>query len=281
MIAALKGGKGIPTLLCRAVLSLSLMIVSMGEALAGNDPIVFQSTDTPPFWAASLPDNGVGGAALRLLSEYAGVQYSIEYLPIKRFRNSLATYIVGDPDILLIQKRRAIFPIGIFQSAFFYYKPRHDRINFRNLSELRGQTMGVLRGTLEDSDYFVRRGINVEESDTIESLFKKLRKGRISFCIVVAGAGRYTIQQLFPKEQKSFVQETIPGSQRPIAAIIDMDSPDGRAVAQRYRQVIRQVLDSPKYQQILSRQYGEDNTPTDNRNHLDSFVKYYESTWGN
>ena len=98
---------------------------------------------------------------LQLLSSAAGVQYSLEYLPVKRFRNSIATYIVGDPDLLVNQKHRAIFPIGIFRSAFFYYKPHHEVIEFQGLTGLHGYTMGVLRGTLEDKDYFDKNGINV------------------------------------------------------------------------------------------------------------------------
>jgi len=59
---------------------------------------------------------------LHLLSAAAGVEYSVKYLPVKRYRNSLDTYIVGDPDILINQKRRASFH-RLFSSAFFYYKP--------------------------------------------------------------------------------------------------------------------------------------------------------------
>lgn len=216
---------------------------------------------------------------LRLASSAAGVEYSIKYLPIKRFRDSTAPFIVGDPDLLTVQKHRAIFPIGVFRTAFFYYKPNHAVMTFKGLGGLRGYTLGVLRGTLEDRAYFTRNGIKVEESDSTESLLKKLKKGRIDFCIMVAGTGRYTIKQLLPEEQEDFAQKIIPDTGRPIAIIIDLDAPDGKAVAQRYRKVLRKTLHSPEYHEILARHYGEENIPEDTHEVLNGFVKYYESTW--
>lgn len=260
---------------------LALLLVAEGSARAENDPIVFQSTDTPPFWSASLPDNGLGGAMLHLLSEAAGVRYSIEYLPVKRFRHSLATYIVGDPDILIYKEHRAIFPIGIFRLAFFYYKPHHDVIEFHNLRDLEGHTLGVLRGTLEDKDYFVRNGINVEESDSEESLLRKLRRGRVDFCILVDAAGQYTIRKIFPGEQDNFIQVPIPGSVRPIAVMIDVNVPEGRAVARRYGQVLEKMLRSREYHDILENYYGRNNIPADRFEQLKKFERFYASDLDN
>ena len=244
------------------------------------DEIVFESTDTPPYWSESLPGSGLGGEMLSLLSRNAGIRYSIQYLPVKRYRNSVARYIVGDPDILINQKPRAIFPIGLFRSAFFYYKPHHDVIEFHGLADLNGHTLGVLRGTLEDIRYFETHGIRVEESDSAESLLKKLKRGRIDFCILVDGTGRYAIEKLFGPERDNFAYRLIPGSERPIALMIDMESPEGRSVAARYRQVLDSTLKSAEYLGILERFYGKNNVPPDRAEILMRFLRYYSGTWG-
>lgn len=262
---------------CGRVLVAAVLLLGVATTVRA---VVFQSTDTPPYWSESLPENGIGGAMLQLLSANAGVPYSIEYLPVKRYRNSLATYIVGDPDILINQKPRAIFPIGLFRSAFFYYKPHHDVIEFHRLLDLKGHTLGVLRGTLEDSSYFARVGINVEESDSTESLLRKLKRGRIDFCILVEGTGRYAIGKLFPSEKDNFVYQYIPGSARPIAVMIDDSTPESKAVARRYREVLDKTLKSQKYHDILENFYGKNNIPDDRFELLNRFVQYYASTWG-
>lgn len=245
------------------------------------EQIVFQSTETPPYWSESLPDNGLGGEMLKLLSEEAGVQYSIAYLPIKRFRNSDATFIVGDPDMLIQQKRRAIFPVGFFHSAFFYYKPHHDVIEYRSLRDFRGHTLGVLRGTIEDKTDFVRNGIKVEESDSVISLVKKLKKGRVDFCITVAETTRNTIQATFPEEQGDFAQVAIPALDRPFAIMIDVENAEGKIIARRYRQVLEKTLRSIEYRTIVENFYGASRVPVDRAARLNKFIRQYESTWEN
>ena len=154
-------------------------------------------------------------------------------------------------------------------------------IEFRSLRDLQGYTLGVLRGTLEVKDYFDKNGINVEESDSVESLLKKLKRGRIDFCILVAGTGRYKIEQIFPEEQDNFAQVVIPGSYRPIAIMIDVDVPEGKAVARRYRQVLDKTLRSQKYHDILENFYGKNNIPGDRFEQLKRFEQVYANTWDN
>lgn len=255
------------------------VVLSFSADFAQAEPIVFQSTDTPPYWSAQLPGNGLGGEILKLISDEAGVEHVIDYLPVKRFRQSHASYIVGDPDVLLVQKHRAILPIAVFRSAFFYYKPLHDVIEYHSLRDLKGHTLGVLRGTIEDKEIFVRNGIKVEESDSDESLLRKLQRGRIDFCIMVVGAGNYAVEKLFPQERDNFVQAIIPGMDRPIAILVDTEVAEGKVIAQRYRQVLDKTLHSQKYRDILERFYGKNAIPAGRDEQLDKFIQSYSSTW--
>jgi polar amino acid transport system substrate-binding protein len=273
MIDVTNTGNGKRALLHGGLLLFSLMLASV--AMAADDSIVFESTDTPPFWAPSLPDNGLSGAILKLLSANAGIQYSIEFLPVKRFRNSHAAYLVGDPDILVNEKQRTILPFGVFRSAFFYYKPHQDVIEFHGLKDLRGHTLGVLRGTLEDKAAFLKNGINIEESDTVESLLRKLRRGRVDLCVMVDLTGKFVIKKLFPAEQDQFVTVDIPSSVRPIAIMIDISNPQGSLIAQRYRNVLDKTISSQEYNDILDNFYGKDKLPSGRMERLREFEQYY------
>ena len=259
-------------------------VISIGVALLLTLPVEaksmeFVSTDTPPYWSSKLPENGFGGSILHLISAAADVTYAIKYLPVKRYSTSVAPFIVGDPDLLTNQKDRAIFPIGVFYSAFFFYRPHHELIKVHSMKDMKGHTLGVLRGSIEDKAEFVRQGVKVEENDSVESLLKKLKKGRIDFCILVAGSGRYMIQQLFPDEQESFSQEIIPALTRPITIMIDMHDTEGRMIAQRYRQVLSKTLHSKNYQSIMEGFYDKDYIPVNRNAKLDKFIKYYANTW--
>ena len=233
------------------VSSVLTLVLALLAFPASAKPIVFQSTDTPPHWSA-----------------------------VKRFRHSAATYIAGDPDVLLYQKRRAIFPIGIFRSSFFYYKPLHDVIAYRSLRDFRGHTLGVLRGTLDGKEAFERNGVTVEESDSVESLMRKLKKGRIDVCITVTGTARHTIQQLFPGEQDAFVDVVIPALDRPIAIMIDLDDAEGKIIAQRYLRVLESVLNGSEYNAIVEKYYSGEEVLY-RKEKLNYFMRYYENTWEN
>lgn len=262
----------------RALLFALMMAIAL-DARGDGGPIVFQSTETPPIWSETMPSGGMGGEILQLLSEAAGVKYSINYLPVKRFRASSAAYIVGDPGILTTERNRAVFPIATFHAAYFYYRPHHDALEIHRMADLSGHNLGVMRGTIEDMDQFVRHKINVEESDSIETLLRMLKKGRIDVAILVDLAGRHLIREMFPEEQDDFVQVVIHGSVRPIAVMVDLDTPNGKDIAQLYRQVLKKTLGSRQYREILQKYYRKGAEADAAHEALDRLLEYYESTW--
>jgi len=243
-----------------------------------TESIVFQSTDTPPIWSPALPDGGLGGSLLRLVSEAAGVSYTTEYLPVKRFRSSRAPYIVGDPDILEDTRGRAIFPIGVFHSAFFFHQPHQPPQRFANMEAMRGHVLGVLRGTLEDKAAFEAAGVRVEESDSMASLVRKLERGRLDVAIMVTASGLHVIRELFPLRTQEFANVDIPGTERPITIMIATGDAEGQEVARHYRRALEMSLSSKPYHALLQRFYGKGVMPASS-DELKKFIKFYADTW--
>jgi polar amino acid transport system substrate-binding protein len=261
----------------RSVLTLLVLLFAPIFAARAEVPaVVFQSTETPPYWSPRLPQDGFAGSILHLLSVKAGIPYRIDYLPIKRFRVSESAYLVGDPDLISNAKNRVILPIASYRLAFMYYKPRHPKLAFKGLRALRGYTMGVMRGTVDDMQTFTRNGIKVEESDNHESLIRKLKKGRIDFCIVVEGTGLYTIAKEFPQEIDNFAVNRIANSSHPITLMIDTTLPYGQELATRYRKVWGDTLRSSAYAKLLENYYGINNVPAAYVNELFKFAKTYD-----
>jgi polar amino acid transport system substrate-binding protein len=252
-----------------------LLTTSSIQARPAPTVINIQSTVTPPIWSPTLAHGGMGGAILKLLSDEANIAYQLSYLPVKRFQQSTATFRVGDPDILATQKPYAVLPLMTFRSALFFYLPHHKPIKIHHLRDMAGHTLGVLRGTVEDKSYFINHGIKVEENDSIESLLRKLKKGRVDFCILVRISGLHSIKQLFPTEQKNFHAVQIANSERPVALIIDQDTAIGKTMTQRYQQVLHKTLYSVKYREILETYYGKNNVPIDWFTRLDKFERIY------
>lgn len=268
-------------LILKIGVSYCFFLVTYGVVNADNTPIVFQSTDTPPYWSASLPNDGFGGTMFKLLSDMAGIPYSISYLPIKRFRNSKAIFMIGDPDLLIDQKPRAIFPFGVYHSAFFYYRSYHNRLELNKLNDLKGYKLGVLRGTLEDKASFTNNGIIVEEANSELSLLRMLVKGRIDLCILVVGTGEDAIRKFYPQERDAFAISVIPKLSRPLTVMIDLSATEGFSAAKRYQKVLTDTINSQKYHEILENHYGQNNIPADREDRLNRFIQQYSVTWGN
>lgn len=257
-----------------------LMLTLVPDVRGEGGSIVFQSTETPPCWSAAMPGGGMGGEILRLLSDAAAVTYSMNYLPITRFRTTSSPFLVGDPGILTTERHLAVFPIGVFHSAYFYYRPHHPTLEIRSMKDLSGRTIGVMRGTLEDMNVFARHRIRVEEGDSTETLLRMLKKGRIDVAVLVDLAGGHLVREMFPEEQDDFVQIVVQGSARPIAVMIDLSVPEGKIIAQRYRQVLRKTIQSHEYQDIVRKYYGTSVAAGKVQETVERLVAFYGNSWG-
>ncbi|MFH2140447.1 MAG: transporter substrate-binding domain-containing protein [Pseudomonadota bacterium] len=261
-------------------LLLGLCMLLAPGAGAREQVVVFDSTETPPVWSSSLTGGGMGGELLRLLSDEAGVTFSINYLPPARFRNSTSANIVGNPNLLKTERNRAIFPIGVLHLAYVYYTPHHPALQIASLADLSGHTLGVLRGTVENRAQFASFDINVEEADSIESLLRMLQRGRIDLAVMVEVAGKHHIRQTFPEHVQDFAVTRIPGTSLPITMMVDLDSTDGRELARRYRLALEKTVHTPQYDAILRKYHGQDPAHLKaDRELLDRLMNLYESTW--
>lgn len=257
---------------------LALLVLCSG-AVRAAEPVTFVSTVTPPFWSPDMQDDGWAGSMLKLLSDTAGVRYQIRYLPVKRFRASEEPFIVGDPNILQQVGQRAIFPISVFRSKIFTLASRHEPGHDLTLAQMRGHTLGVMRGTLEDKAAFAAQGIRIEESDSAWSLLHKLERGRVDYAIMVYEAGLHAIRELFPQREQEFVGVPVRGTVRPIAVMIDLGHPGGMDIARRYQRVLGKVLNSPDHHALLEATFGTSEVPTSFTDELNSFVEFYSVTW--
>lgn len=263
----------------RALL-LSLCVIVTVDIQAKEETISIDSTETPPIWSSTLAGGGMGGELLHQLSEEAGVRYTLNYLPPARFRRSSATVIVGNPNLLTTERRRAIFPLSIMHLTYFHYLPHHEPIRVRSLEDLRGHTLGLLRGTIEDRASFESLQITIEEADSVNSLLQMLKRGRIDVAIVAELPALFTIQQLYPDDLENFVHMHIPGASQPIALMVDLERPRGPEIAQRYRRVLDSFLHSQRYMDIIRKYHAHDLASLSNDNDwMRRLLDFYEDTW--
>lgn len=241
-----------------------LVLVNSFTAFADEQIVEFSSSETPPFWSENLPEDGMAGAMLHAISREIGVKSVIKYIPMERIRKKLTSNHVGNPEIFVGQKFSAVVTIAIFRTAFFYYAPNQKKeIIYKGLDDIKGYTLGIIRGTLENVSFLHEKGIKVEPSSSEIPLIKKLKYGRIDLCSMVKLTGIYTIEKIFPEDAENFVNFDIKGSVRPITIMIDNNYPGGKELGEKYSNGLKRIIASGTYNEILEKYYGRGNIPRD------------------
>ena len=266
------------TKILRIILILQyMMFCAIFPLFASEQVVEFGSSETPPFWSAHMPDDGMAGEMLHAISKEIGVKSVIKYFPLKRIRQDLTSNHVGNPEIFAGQEFIAIIPIAFFRVAFFYYKPNHEKeIIYRGLDDIKGYTLGVIRGTLDDISFFYKKGIKVEESISEDSLIQKLKYRRIDLCCMVKLSGIYKINKIFPNDAGNFVHFDIKETVSPITIMIDQNYPDGRKLGKKYDNGLKIIIENGKYNKILEKYYGQGKIPQDWFMQLEKFKYMYK-----
>lgn len=239
----------------------------------------FGSSETPPFWSQTLFLDGMCGEILHEISKEIDVKSVIEYKPLTRLIDGVGYNLLGNPEFFLPHHEFvAIIPIAVYRSVFFYYQPHHKKkITFERIEDLKGYSVGVMKGSLANKPFFNRVGIKFEESYSKDSLFKKLELGRIDLSIDIDLSGLLAIKRLFPEKASSFARLEIPRSITPITIMIDSNYPNGRQLGKKYKKGFKTIIKMGKYHKILAKYYGRENIPGDWFNLLDRYQLMYDT----
>ncbi|MES9972179.1 MAG: transporter substrate-binding domain-containing protein [Candidatus Thiodiazotropha sp.] len=257
-----------------------VLLSLVGASYAKEETIVqFISSETPPFWSETLETDGMCGEILHEISNHIGVKSVIEYEPTTRIVERVGHNLLGNPGLFLSSHDfSSIIPIAVFRLALFYYEPHHNEgITFNRLEDLKGYTIGIIKGSLSNADiaYFRESGVEFEESYSKESLFKKMMLGRIDLCIEIELSGLLILNRLFPDKADEFTRIELQRSITPITIMIDDSYPDGQRLGENITKGLEMIINNGKYQEILEKYYGKGNIPADWFSLLEQYRQMY------
>ncbi|MES9955957.1 MAG: transporter substrate-binding domain-containing protein [Sedimenticola sp.] len=252
--------------------------LALSHTSTAAEVVRFGANESPPYWTATLPRNGMGGEILHAISEEAGLESAIEFAPLSRLIQDDTNNDLGNPVFYMgHQDYAVIIPILIYYDALFFYQKDAATIpEFKSLKELEGNRIGALKGTVSGQYYFKQIGITLEESYSRESLFKKLRLGRLDICIEIDLVGQDMISKTLPDHATDFFSILVPGSAQPLAIMIDADDPNAQTLGRLYREGLKRIIENGKYQSILEKYYGNNPVPASWYSELRKFGLMYD-----
>jgi polar amino acid transport system substrate-binding protein len=206
----------------------------------GEDIVILEANEAPPFWSSDMYENGMAGEIVYEISKATGTNTKIVFKPLSRLIEDDTNNDLGNPAFFIVNQDFAyVIPIAIYYVSFYYYKPNQkNALEFHSIDDLKGKKIGTLKGTLMKSSYFKKEGIVFEESYSQESLFKKLKLGRLDIVIEIELVSESIISRLFPNEIDNFVKIPFSKSSYPIAIMLAQEYPNVERIAQDYKKLI-------------------------------------------
>ena len=262
-----------------------LLLLTLHSSLYSNDEqinaVILEANEAPPFWSKKLPHEGIAGEIVHAISEAAGINTKIVFKPLSRLIEDDENNDLGNPAFFILNQDFAeVIPIALYHISLYYYAPNHKkRLQFKSINDIKGMRIGILKGTLIDKSYFKQEGILFKESYSHESLFKKLKLGRIDMVIEIDLVSQLTINKFFENEMDNFVPIHISNASNPIAIMLGEELPNVESIAQRYRTGLEKIIQDGTYHDILQKYYNNGVLPDnwfDELKHFDELYREYE-----
>jgi len=253
------------TNLWRTNISVYVGVIILGFiSIKGHaDTIEFNANDSSPYWSNKMALDGMCGEIMHSLSTMIDRDLKIDFQPLKRSMDDDNNNDLGNPEFYIKNQDFAvIIPIALFQNSFHYYMPNHQKaLQIDSWDDLIGLKVGILKGGLEEDEFFTKLGIQFEESYTQESLIKKLKLGRLDVVIEIDLVAKHIISQLYPDDVDDFHFIPISDSATPIAMLIDVNYPNAHQLGEQYREALNIMIEDGRYSDIVGKYYGKTGIP--------------------
>ncbi len=251
--------------LCFALLTLFISICNHVVAQANTqETITIAIHDYPPF-----NDKAGGGLVADIYrAAFSEVDMAIEFrvYPIKRGIQELLSGRVDahSPGHAFIQgdneKKINWTPTFTVFVVWAFYKPNQKRIQFTNLTDLRGYRLGVITNSAK-LEHYIQHGLDIYPVQTPEKLIKMTKAKRFDYFETASLSSYLLVKNTFPDEWSNF--DSIPWDSVQASLAFLKDDPKSQHNKQLFDKGFDAIKRNGKYMQILETYWGKNNVPKD------------------
>lgn len=180
---------------------LLVSLLSCCALCAQADTLVAIDNANPPFmYQEAEQPRGLYPLMLQAIFARVGEPLEIRPMPWKRALLRGASGELGIAGIYQNARRLEVFDYSapLFEEKLLLYVRKDRPFAFRQLADLQGKTIGVIRGWsyTEAFDQAVREGrVQTEEGSADEANLRKLASGRLDAVLAIELAGQHIIQR--------------------------------------------------------------------------------------
>jgi polar amino acid transport system substrate-binding protein len=176
---------------------LALLLTLIGTAANALEPLVigFDVSSPPTMYDAGDGEAaGIYPAIVRRAFERMGQPVRLVPLPLRRMMGSLQNGTIGGGALIATSERQAYcdYSAPYFVEQLAVYSMIGKNLPFHSLADLAGRKVGLIRAWAYGADFDTARAaklFEVEEVDSDDQNFQKLKFGRIDMAVATRLAG--------------------------------------------------------------------------------------------
>lgn len=257
--------------LCMFEIVMCFIIVILSYSISFNasaeDKVTVSAFDYPPYMDESLPGKGLFCNLAYEAYKAVGYEASFKFFPLKRSTK----YVSEGRELAQLgtewnfpeESRKDIqaVPMFYYRVVGFYLKDRHREIKFGTLRDLRGYRLGVIRGSSDSAILMKAKELRVEQSDTMEQLFKALWLDRRDIIFTVELSGLTFIAKNYPNDSERWVM-TEDAVQGLVAQILfSKKYPNYGRYLEKFKEGLDLIRENGNYIRVFEKYYGKGRVP--------------------
>lgn len=227
----------------------------LNASLAFAENVTIATGEFPPYTGKDIPEFGAANEITTKAFLAVGIEPEYVFFPWKRLERDiqngrqLCSTIWMNTDA---RKEFALFsqPVIPIRNVVFYNKEQLGTYIYESLDEFAKLKVGGIGGYFYVPD-FEKHGIEMEESNSLESLVHKIYLKRIDAFIDDELVGWTVIKQLYPNELHKFAStpEAVWVSDNML--MCSKKHPDSERIIARFNEGLQIIKDNGVYEKIL------------------------------
>lgn len=186
-----------------------LVCIFIGFVSAAQGTLRVTTIEYPPFYQESTDRQGIACDLLREILKVENMAVEFVFTPPMRMLNEINQNITlsGSGRNLLLKNHDIAVSDSLYdvQLVCIYDSRKYpDGVNFKDLSDLSGFTIGVLEKSVTEAHLASFPGLRIVSNMSNTGLAKQLATGRIDLWATVDIAGFMTLADLFPTDHRYF-----------------------------------------------------------------------------
>ncbi len=262
---------------CLCLLTLASTLFPLRLMAESVGAIAF--TSAPLMGESKYSKEGLQIDLLRAVMSITAMDLTVEILPRARanvkYQEGHVPIFLGPTQTLTDDFRKHVteIPLFVVQNVVFYKKAKFPQFSFKQYSDLKKYSIGVLRSGASEK-IGAAYGLKFDRAPAATNLMKKLDADRTELAIAVDLAGMLTIEELFPDRANTFdyYKET-PFLLLRAQIIVNNDYPQAKSLIEKMRAGLRIIYANGTWLKIMEKYYGTGNVPERSKRLVEDYIK--------